>query len=59
MKSYVLAIDQGTSGSKAVLLDEQAEIAGVSEVFTIDPLKKDTGQVEYSPGKLLSSVIDA
>ncbi|MFC0449975.1 FGGY family carbohydrate kinase [Rhodococcus jostii] len=54
----VLAIDQGTSGTKAVVLDPEEGVVGVAEV-PIHPHYLDGGGVEQDPGELLESVLQA
>lgn len=54
----VLAIDQGTSGTKAVVVDADGRVLGLSEV----PVRPDYlpgGGVEQDPQALLDSVIQA
>jgi len=52
----VLAIDQGTSGTKAVVVDESGEILGLSE-HSIRPHYLPGGGVEQDPQELLASVV--
>jgi glycerol kinase len=54
----VLAIDQGTSGTKAIVLDRDDGIVGVAEV-TIRPRYLPGGGVEQDPDELLQSVLRA
>lgn len=53
----VLAIDQGTSGTKAVVLDPDDGIVGVAET-AINPLYLPGGGVEQDPAEMLESVLD-
>ncbi|MDT5001750.1 MAG: glycerol kinase, partial [Mycobacterium sp.] len=53
----VLAIDQGTSGTKAVVLDPEDGIVGVAET-AIDPRYLPGGGVEQDPVEMLESVLD-
>ncbi|HEX7827102.1 MAG TPA: FGGY family carbohydrate kinase [Mycobacterium sp.] len=53
----VLAIDQGTSGTKAVVLDPDDGIVGVAET-TINPRYLPGGGVEQDPAEMLESVLD-
>ena len=53
--SFVLAIDQGTSGTKAVVVDA-GEVVAVEEV-PIRPDYRDGGVVEQDPRELLESVL--
>lgn len=52
----VLAIDQGTSGTKAVVVDPVEGVVGVSEI-AVHPRYLDGGGVEQDPGELLESVL--
>jgi glycerol kinase len=54
----VLAIDQGTSGTKAIVVDPVDGIVGVSEM-PVHPRYLDGGGVEQDPGELLESVLGA
>ena len=53
----VLAIDQGTSGTKALVVDADRVVA-VAEV-AVRPHYLDNGRVEVDPRELLASVLDA
>ncbi|MGC0362907.1 glycerol kinase [Rhodococcus sp. 27YEA15] len=52
----VLAIDQGTSGTKAVVLDPEDGIVGVAEI-PIHPHYLPGGGVEQDPQELLESIL--
>lgn len=54
----VLAIDQGTSGTKAIVVDATGTILGLAEV-PVRPAYLPGGGVEQDPDGLLSSVLDA
>lgn len=54
----VLAIDQGTSGTKAIVVDPADGVVGVAEI-PIRPRYLDGGGVEQDPAELLDSVLDA
>ncbi len=54
----VLAIDQGTSGTKAIVVDPDDGILGVAEV-PVHPRYRDGGAVEQDPAQLLESVLTA
>ena len=58
MTTTVLAIDQGTSGTKAIVVDPEGQILGLSEV-AVHPQYLDGGGVEQDPQALLDSVIVA
>ena len=56
--STVLSIDQGTSGTKALVVDGDGNVLGLSE----RPVRPDYlpgGRVEQDPHELLASVVDA
>ncbi|MFB9676072.1 FGGY family carbohydrate kinase [Streptosporangium vulgare] len=54
----VLAIDQGTSATKAIVVDGGGEVLGLAEV-PVRPAYLPGGGVEQDPGELLGSVLDA
>lgn len=54
----VLAIDQGTSGTKAVVVDPEQGVVGIAEV-AVHPRYLDGGGVEQDPAELLESVLAA
>ena len=54
----VLAIDQGTSGTKAIVVDPEEGVVGLAEV-PVRPHYLDGGGVEQDPGELLDSVLAA
>ncbi|WP_029369418.1 FGGY family carbohydrate kinase [Mycobacterium sp. UM_WWY] len=54
----VLAIDQGTSGTKAVVVDPVDGVVGLAEV-AVHPRYLDGGGVEQDPAELLESVLTA
>ncbi|WP_264077019.1 FGGY family carbohydrate kinase [Mycolicibacterium houstonense] len=54
----VLAIDQGTSGTKAIVVDPEDGVVGLAEV-PVQPRYLDGGGVEQDPAELLESVLGA
>ncbi len=58
MTGNVLAIDQGTSGTKALVVSPARGVIGSAEV-AIRPRYGDGGLVEQDPGELLASVVEA
>ena len=54
----VLAIDQGTSGTKAIVVDESGTVLALAEE-TVRPQYLADGAVEQSPAELLESVLVA
>ena len=54
----VLAIDQGTSGTKAVVVSEDGAVLGIAEE-PVRPTYLPGGGVEQDPAQLLSSVLTA
>jgi glycerol kinase len=54
----ILAIDQGTSGTKAIVVDEAARVLATVEV-PLQPRYLDGGGVEQDPRELLGSVLEA
>ncbi|MGV9711064.1 FGGY family carbohydrate kinase [Gordonia sp. NPDC003424] len=53
----VLAIDQGTSGTKAIVVDDDGAVLAISEQ-SVQPRYLADGGVEHDPQVLLASVID-
>ena len=56
--TLVLAIDQGTSGTKAIVADESGVVRSLAEV-PLQPRYLDGGGVEQDPEALFDSVVDA
>jgi glycerol kinase len=54
----ILAIDQGTSGTKAIVADDTGQVLAIAEQ-PLHPLYFDGGGVEQDPGALLDSVLTA
>jgi len=54
----VLAIDQGTSGTKAIVADDAGQVLAIAEQ-PLYPLYFDGGGVEQDPGAMLDSVLTA
>ncbi len=54
----VLAIDQGTSGTKAVVVGDDGAVLGIAEQ-PVRPTYLPGGRVEQDPSQLLTSVLDA
>ena len=56
--STILCIDQGTSGTKAVVVDGEDRILAITEI-AIRPVYRAGGIVEQDPMELMASVMDA
>ena len=54
----VLSIDQGTSGTKAVVVSPEGTVLGLAEI-PVRPRYSDGGAVEQDPFELLNSVVEA
>jgi glycerol kinase len=54
--AYVLGVDQGTSGTVAVLLDDHARVAAVSEAFPTVSRHPRPGWAEMEPDSILRGV---
>jgi glycerol kinase len=52
--AYVLALDQGTTSSRAILFDEQGAIAAVAQ-HEFEQFYPQTGWVEHDPTEILTS----
>ena len=57
MKKYIIALDQGTTSSRAVLFDEQGSIVGI-EQLEFQQLFPQSGWVEHDPVEIFSSQFD-
>ncbi|OPX11351.1 FGGY family carbohydrate kinase [Mycobacterium sp. AT1] len=56
--SHVLAVDQGTSGTKAIVVDDTGRVVSIAEV-ALRPRYLPGGGVEQDPEALWDSVVDA
>ena len=56
--THVLAIDQGTSGTKAIVVDDAGRVVSIAEV-SLRPEYLPGGGVEQDPEALWDSVVDA
>ena len=56
MAGYVLAIDQGTTSSRAIVFDENMKIAGVGQKEFTQIFPK-SGRVEHDPEEIWGSVV--
>lgn len=54
----VLSIDQGTSGTKAIVVDDSGSVLALAEV-PVHPRYLGSGGVEQDPAELLASVLEA
>lgn len=55
----ILAIDQGTTSTKALVVDESGRIVGRSEGHGVDARRPRPGWVEYEAEQMLATVVDA
>ena len=58
MKKYVIALDQGTTSSRAVIFDEQAKIVAMKS-YEFEQIYPKPGWVEHDPAAILNSQLDA
>jgi glycerol kinase len=56
--THVLAVDQGTSGTKAIVVDDAGHLVSIAEV-ALRPVYLPGGGVEQDPEALWNSVVDA
>ncbi len=56
--TFILAIDQGTSGTKAIVVDESGAVRALAEV-SLHPSYLEGGGVEQDPEALFASVVTA
>src|SRR5579872_3906861 len=54
MKKYIIALDQGTTSSRAVLFDEQGAIVSI-EQLEFQQIFPQSGWVEHDPSEIFSS----
>ncbi len=57
MPNYILAIDQGTTSSRAIVFNEKYKICGVAQQ-EIEQIFPQSGWVEHNPNEILSSCIE-
>lgn len=57
MPNYILAIDQGTTSSRAIIFDDTYKICGVSQQ-EIEQIFPQPGWVEHNPNEILTSTIE-
>ena len=58
MHTYVIALDQGTTSSRAVLFDENAHVVAMKS-YEFEQLYPQPGWVEHDPTAILNTQIDA
>lgn len=58
MKQYVVALDQGTTSSRAVIFDENARIVAMKS-YEFEQIYPQPGWVEHDPAAILNTQVDA
>lgn len=58
MHTYVIALDQGTTSSRAVIFDDQARIVAMKS-YEFEQIYPQPGWVEHDPAAILNSQVDA
>lgn len=58
MGKYILALDQGVSGSKATLIDHKGKAIAWVET-SLKPVLNKSGWIEYKPDDILKSILSA
>ena len=58
MPKYVIALDQGTTSSRAVIFDEQARVVGMKS-YEFEQIYPQPGWVEHDPAAILNTQVDA
>lgn len=58
MQQYIIALDQGTTSSRAVLFDNQARIVAMKS-YEFEQIYPQPGWVEHDPTAILNTQIDA
>ena len=56
-KNFILAVDQGTSSSKALVVNRDARVIAVSDKIAVKPRYPRPNMVELEPDEILQSVI--
>lgn len=58
MHRYVIALDQGTTSSRAVIFDENAQVVAMKS-FEFEQIYPQPGWVEHDPASILNTQVDA
>jgi len=58
MQKYVIALDQGTTSSRAVIFDQQARIVAMKS-YEFEQIYPQPGWVEHDPAAILNTQLDA
>ena len=58
MPKYVIALDQGTTSSRAVIFDEHAHVVGMKS-YEFEQIYPQPGWVEHDPAAILNTQVDA
>ena len=58
MESYIIALDQGTTSSRAVVFDDRARVIAIKS-YEFPQIYPQPGWVEHDPSSILNSQIDA
>ena len=58
MHTYVIALDQGTTSSRAVVFDEQAHVVAMKS-YEFEQIYPQPGWVEHDPAAILNTQVDA
>ncbi|MBQ2991608.1 MAG: glycerol kinase GlpK [Clostridia bacterium] len=58
MMQYIIALDQGTTSSRAVIFDEQAHVVAMKS-FEFEQIYPQPGWVEHDPAAILNTQIDS
>ncbi|MBR5225265.1 MAG: glycerol kinase GlpK [Clostridia bacterium] len=58
MSRYVIALDQGTTSSRAVIFDENAQVVAIKS-FEFEQIYPQPGWVEHDPVSILNTQIDS
>ena len=58
MRTYVIALDQGTTSSRAVIFDDQARIVAMKS-YEFEQIYPQPGWVEHDPAAILNTQVDS
>ena len=57
MNKFILSLDQGTTSTRALLIDQNGKISGIAQK-ELTQIYPDNGWVEHNPNEILNSQIE-
>ena len=58
MHKYVIALDQGTTSSRAVIFNEEAQVVAMKS-YEFEQIYPQPGWVEHDPAAILNTQVDS